>query len=270
MGEVMLDIKNLTCGYNGKNILHDINFSVSKGDILGIIGPNGSGKTTLVRALTRILKPYSGNILLYGRDIHKMGYNEIAKKVAVVSQEYESGWMKVDEYALMGRVPYYERFQFFETEKDRVIANKYLQMSGANEYRDKFMQQISGGERQLAVITRALVQEPELLLLDEPTSHLDISHQVRILDLIKKLNSELGITVVMILHDLNLAGEYCDKILLLNHGKIYAQGTPHEVLTYNAIEEVYKTVVIVENNPISKKPHVFLVSEREKKMFDNK
>ena len=266
----MLDINNLTCGYNGKNILYDINFSVNKGDILGIIGPNGSGKTTLIRALTRILKPYSGNIFLFGQDIHEMGYNEIAKKVAVVSQEYESGWMKVGEYVLMGRVPYYERFQFFETSRDREIAEKYLQMSGAHAYRDKLMQQISGGERQLAVITRALVQEPELLLLDEPTSHLDITHQVRILDLIRKLNSELGITVVMILHDLNLAGEYCDKILLLNRGKIHTQGTPHEVLTYSSIEEVYNTVVIVENNPISKRPYVFLVSEREKRMFDNK
>ncbi len=129
------------------------------------------------------------------------------------------------------------------------------------------MQQISGGEKQLAAITRALIQEPELLLLDEPTSHLDITHQVGILDLIKRLNSELKITVVMILHDLNLASEYCDKIILLNNGRVYNQGTPHEVLTYKAIEDVYKTVVIVENNPISNKPYVFLVSEGEKKKF---
>jgi iron complex transport system ATP-binding protein len=270
MGEMILDVKNLTCGYNGKKIIHDINFTVGKGEILGIIGPNGSGKTTLIRALTRILKPYSGNIFLLGCDMYNMGYNEIAKKVAVVSQEYESGWLKVEEYVLMGRVPYYEKYQLFDTAEDREITEKYISMSGVHSYRDKLMQQISGGERQLAVITRALVQEPELLLLDEPTSHLDISHQVRILDLIKRLNSELGITVVMILHDLNLAGEYCDKILLLNQGEIHSFGTPHEVLTYNAIEEVYKTVVIVENNPISKKPYVFLVSEREKKMFDNK
>lgn len=261
----MLDIKNLICGYNGKNILNDINFSVNKGEILGIIGPNGSGKTTLIRALTRILKPYSGNIFLLGQDIHNMGYNEIARKVAVVSQEHESGWMKVEEYALMGRVPYYDRFQLFEKKRDVEIAEKYMLMSGVHLYRDKFMQQISGGERQLAEITRALVQEPELLLLDEPTSHLDITHQVGILDLIKRLNSELNITVVMILHDLNLAGEYCDKIILLNQGCIYNHGTPHDVLTYKAIEDVYKTVVIVENNPISNKPYVFLVSEAEKK-----
>ncbi len=268
MAEVILDIKNLTCGYDGKNILHDINFSVNKGEILGIIGPNGSGKTTLMRALTRILRPYTGTIFLLGCDIHNMGYNEIARKVAVVSQEIESGWMKVEEYALMGRVPYYSRFQFFERKNDLDIAEKYMSMSGISDYRDRAMQQISGGERQLVAITRALVQEPELLLLDEPTSHLDITHQVSILDLIKRLNSELKITVVMILHDLNLAGEYCDKIMLLNNGKIYNHGTPHEVLTYKAIEDVYKTVVIVENNPISNKPYVFLVSEAEKKKFN--
>jgi len=270
MGEVMLEVKNLTCGYNGKIILNDINFFAGKGDILGIIGPNGSGKTTLLRALTRILKPFSGNIFLLGSDIHSIGYNDIAKKVAVVSQEHESGWMKVEEYALLGRIPYFNRLQFFETKKDREIVDKYLLMSGAHAYRDKFMQQISGGERQLAAITRALVQEPELLLLDEPTSHLDITHQVGILDLIKRLNTELRITVVMILHDLNLAGEYCDRIMLLNHGRIHSFGTPHEVLTYKAIEEVYNTVVIVENNPISNKPYVFLVSESEKKLFEGK
>ncbi len=127
----MLDIKNLVCGYDGKNILHDVNFTVNKGDILGIIGPNGSGKTTLIRALTRILKPYSGSILLSGQDINNLEYGEIAKKVAVVSQEHESGWMKVEEYALMGRIPYYERFQLFESKRDREIAEKYLLMSGA-------------------------------------------------------------------------------------------------------------------------------------------
>jgi iron complex transport system ATP-binding protein len=268
MGEMMLEVNNLSCGYGKKNILNDVNFSVSKGSILGIIGPNGSGKTTLIRTLTRILKQASGTILLSGQDINDLEYGEIAKKVAVVSQEHESGWMKVEEYVLMGRIPYYNRLQFFETEKDREIAEKYLMMSGAYLYRDKFMQEISGGERQLAVITRALIQEPELLLLDEPTSHLDITHQVGILDLIKRLNTDLKITVVMILHDLNLAGEYCDNILLMNNGLIYKFGTPNEVLTYKAIEDVYKTVVIVENNPISNKPYVFLVSEGEKKKFN--
>jgi iron complex transport system ATP-binding protein len=270
MAEMMLDVKNLFCGYDGKNILNDINFAVYKGDIVGIIGPNGSGKTTLIRALTRILKLHSGNIFLLGHDINSLGYSDIAKKVAVVSQEHESGWMKVEEYALMGRIPYYERFQLFETNRDMEIAEKYMLMSGVNMYRDKFMLQISGGERQLVEITRALIQEPELLLLDEPTSHLDITHQVGILDLIKRLNQELRITVIMILHDLNLASEYCDKIILLNQGQVYNQGTPHEVLTYKAIEDVYKTVVIVENNPISNKPYVFLVSEGEKKMFDGR
>ena len=124
------------------------------------------------------------------------------------------------------------------------------------------MYQLSGGEKQLAAIARALAQEPKLLLLDEPTSHLDITHQVQVLNLIQRLNSELGLTVLMIIHDLNLAGEYCDHLVMMNDGKIYISGKPEEVMTYKTIEEVYNTVVIAKTNPLSKKPVIFLVSEK--------
>lgn len=121
-----------------------------------------------------------------------------------------------------------------------------------------------GGERQLVSIARALSQEPELLLLDEPTAHLDITYQIGILDLIRRLNKGFGLTVIMVLHDLNLAGQYCDRLILLNQGRVHGIGTPKEILTYQVIEEVYKTVVIVEKNPISSKPYIFLVSEEDK------
>ncbi|MBU3933980.1 MAG: ABC transporter ATP-binding protein, partial [Candidatus Omnitrophica bacterium] len=124
--------------------------------------------------------------------------------------------------------------------------------------------EISGGERQLVVIARALTQEPRLLLLDEPTAHLDITHQVGVLDLIKKLNREFGLTVIMVLHDLNLASEYCHRLLLINEGRIHKAGLPEEVLNYQIIEEVYKTVVVVEKNPISSKPYILIVPEEER------
>ncbi len=263
----MLEARDLSCGYGAGNIIRGINFSISMGDIVSIIGPNGSGKTTLLRALTRILKPASGSIMFMGKDIGDISFREMAKKIAVVSQHIESGWMTVEEYIMMGRIPYFDRYQFFEKEDDMAVAEKYMEMTGVSRLRKKSMSGISGGERQLVAITRALTQEPALLLLDEPTSHLDITHQVGILDLIKRLNSSFGITVLMIVHDLNLASEYCNKLILINNGEVYSQGTPEYVLTYNAIEAVYKTVVIVEKNPLSDKPYVLLVSEEERKRF---
>lgn len=264
----MLEVNNLSCGYGSKNILSDINFSIHRGDLVSIIGPNGSGKTTLLKALTRILKPSSGKIALMGEDISRIEYREMARKVAVVSQHIESAWMSVENYVQMGRMPYFERFQFFESKNDRAVAEKYIEMTGVFSFKHKSMNEISGGERQLAVIARALTQEPDLLLLDEPTSHLDITHQVGILDLVKRLNRECGITVLMILHDLNLASEYCGKLIFINDGQIYAQGSPEDVLTYKAIEDVYKTVVIVEKNPLSNKPYVLLVTEEERSKSD--
>ncbi len=260
----MLEIKNLTCGYDSKFILQDINFKVGNKELLGIIGPNGSGKTTLLRAINRVLKPKHGVILFEGKDISQMQYKELAKEIAVVSQSFETGFMSVEEFVLLGRIPYYKRLQFLETKEDLAIASRCMKLTDTLRFKHRLMQELSGGERQLAHIARALTQEPKLLLLDEPTTHLDISHQVGILDLIKRLNKELGFTVIMVLHDLNLASQYCQRLILINEGRIHKMGPPDEVLTYQIIEEVYKTVVVVEKNPISFKPYILLVSEEER------
>ncbi len=260
----MLEIKNLICGYDSKFFLKDIDFKVAKGEFVGIIGPNGSGKTTLLRAITRILKPRQGAIFLEGKDIWQMRFKELAKKTAVVSQSFEIGFMNVEETILLGRIPYYGRFQFLETKQDIEVANRCMRLTDTFRFKDRLIQEISGGERQLVLIARALTQEPELLLLDEPTTHLDITHQVAILDLIKKLNKELGLTVIMVLHDLNLASEYCQRLVLINEGRIHKIGRPEEILDYRIIEEVYKTMVVVEKNPISTRPYILVVSEEEK------
>ncbi len=257
----MLEIKNLTCGYNSKPVLHDINFKVDPGEILGIIGPNGSGKTTLLRTISRILKPDRGRILFEGESVEKLGFKELARKIAVVSQSFEAGYMTVEEFVLLGRIPHYRKFQFLETKRDEDIAQRYMVLTDTLGFRDQPIEKISGGERQLAHIARALAQEPKLLLLDEPTAHLDITHQVGILDLIKRLNRELGVTVIMVLHNLNLASEYCDRLILINKGRIHRMGSPWEVLNYKSIEEVYNTVVVVKENPISLRPHILVVSE---------
>jgi len=260
----MLEIKNLTCGYDSKFQLRDISFNVKDGEFFGIIGPNGSGKTTLLRAITKILKPEKGEIFLEGKNIWQMNSREIAKKIAVVSHETETGQITVEELVLLGRLPHYKSFQFFETKKDIEIAKKFMDLTDILRIKEKQITEISGGEKQLALIARALAQEPKLLLLDEPIAHLDITHQIGILDLIRRLNRQFGLTVIVVLHDLNLAGEYCDRLVLLNKGQIYKIGTPEEVLTYQNIEDVYKTVVVVEKNPISKKPFVLLVSKENR------
>jgi len=260
----MLEIKDLTCGYDAKVVLEDINFKIKSGEFIGIIGPNGSGKTTLLRAITKVLKPRKGEIILGGENIGQLGFRELAKKVAVVSQNLEARYMTVEEFVLLGRIPWYKKFQFLETKQDEEVARKYMMLTDTLRLKDKLIGEISGGERQLALIARVLTQEPKLLLLDEPTAHLDIAHQVVILDLTRRLNREFGLTVIVVLHDLNLAGEYCDWLLLLNQGRIHKLGRPEEVLTAQIIGEVYKTVVVVERNPVSLKPYILVVSKQEK------
>lgn len=260
----MLKINNLTCGYGSKIVLKDIDFAVKEQELIGIIGPNGSGKTTFLRAMTRILKPKKGLVLLNGKNIWQMKFKELAKQIAVVPQSFDGADMSVKDFVLLGRIPHFKRFQFLESKNDLCIAEKCMSLTDTLRLKNQLMSEISGGERQLTLIARALTQEPKLLLLDEPTSHLDITHQVSILDLIKRLNKELMLTVITVLHDLNLASEYCKRLVLINKGRIYKTGTPDEVLNYKTIEEVYKTVVVVEKNPISSKPYILIVSEEEK------
>ena len=248
MKKTILNVEDLSCGYGRDLILHHMDFKVSRGELMCNIGPN-----------------HRGQIFVDGKNIARMRHKELAQKIAVVSQTPESTIMTVQEYILLGRLPYFRKYQFLETNNDENIVQKYMELTDALKLRETLMSEISGGERQLASIARALAQEPALLLLDEPTSHLDISHQVQILELIKRLNRELGLTVLMVLHDLNLASEYSTRLLLMSNGSIHKIGRPEEVITYETIEEVYKTVVLVERNPLSGKPCVFLVTEEDMK-----
>lgn len=261
----MIQIQDLQLGYGSRVILKNINLSVEENEFLGIIGPNGSGKTTLIRAITRIIKPQNGRVVIDGEDINQIGFRDLAKKVAVASQGFDTQFdITVKDYVLLGRIPHRAPFQFLETNKDKEAVDQAMDLTEVRPFKDRILGELSAGERQLVFIARALAQEPKFLFLDEPTSHLDIAHQVKILDLIRRINRENKITVLIILHDLNLAGEYCDRLMLMHAGYIHTVGRPQEVLTYQNIEEVYQTVVVVENNPISLKPYIVLVSEEEK------
>ena len=265
----ILNIQNLCCGYP-KFQLSDINIDIPKGSFAGIIGPNGSGKTTLFRAITGTLGLKSGKILLSDKNLKSFSLRDRAQNIAIVSQFIEAGDMTVEDYVLMGRIPYHSRFNFFETDDDFEIARKYMEMTDTWRFKDQLMSELSGGEQQLAGIARALTQQPQLLLLDEPTSHLDITHQVHILNVLQQLNQEMGLSVLMVIHDLNLASEYCDWLILVNQGKIHTQGTPEEALTFQNIEDVYQTVVVTQNNPLSGKPAIFLASQKVLKEIQEK
>ncbi len=258
----MIQAENVSSGYGRDTVLTGMDFLVREGEIASIIGPNGSGKTTLLRSLSGILPIKKGRIVLDGRDLKDLSQKELARLVAVVGQHQEVPALTVAEYVLLGRMVHYRPFQFLESRHDLEIANHYMELTGILENRHLLLNELSGGQQQLAAIARALVQEPSILLLDEPTSHLDIAHQVGILDLILDLNTSLNLTVLMVLHDLNLAAEYSNRLLLLKRGNLYSQGTPEKTLTRQAIEEVYQAGVTVLENPLSGRPYVIPVTRR--------
>lgn len=258
----MLVVEKLICGYSGKFLLKEIDLNVKRGSLTGIVGPNGSGKTTLLKALTGELPIIKGSILFENTDVAHMSLRAKARKIAIVTQNTEVFDITVEDYVLLGRLPYKKPFQLFDTVNDFALAKQFMQLTGVLSYKNKLMTELSGGEQQMVAIARALCQQPSLLLLDEPTSHLDISHQLKVLNLIQKLNNELGLTVLMIIHDLNLASEYCDYISMMHEGSVYTSGTPKDVLNYKNIEHVYNTLVVTQMNPLSDKPAIFLVSDK--------
>jgi len=255
----MLKISNLSSGYQTKEVVKNISCAVNQGEFVGVIGPNGSGKTTLFRTITKIIPGYTGSLSYKEKEISDWPVRALAREIAVVPQFLLMAFpFKVYDFVALGRTPYLGRFEMV-SELDEEIIKGAMDITGCSGLRERIVTELSGGELQRVFLAQALAQEPKLLLLDEPTSHLDIGHQVEILHLLKILNKEKGLTIVIILHDLNTAGEYCNRLILLDEGKIYKTGTPADVLTYQNIEAVYKTVVVVKENHISGKPYVIPV-----------
>ncbi len=257
----MLAIKGISCGYGKRIVLHDVGFEVQKGEFIGVIGPNGSGKTTLMRAINGFLPLTKGAILLEGRGIQRMVRRELATMMAVVTQAPEGvPPFSVEEFVLLGRTPHWRRFQLLETKKDGEIAEGVMELTKIDHLRRRRMRELSGGERQLVFVARAIAQEPRLLFLDEPTAHLDIGHQIQIMDLLRQLNREKSLTIVVVLHDLTLASLYCERLILLHQGQLYRIGSPTDVLTEGVIAEVYRTAVTVMETPVGGRPIILPLS----------
>ncbi|MBU0683647.1 MAG: ABC transporter ATP-binding protein [Candidatus Omnitrophota bacterium] len=266
----VLEIRNLFCSYGARRVIDGISFAVEKGEFLGIIGPNGVGKTTLFRAISGLLKSVDGKILFREKNVSEISPRDFASEVAVIPQNLEVPFdFTVEEFVLMGRFSRIGRFESLK-KRDYAVLDEVLCLTDTSSLRGRKISELSGGEKQRVIIAQGFAQEPSLLLLDEPTSALDIGHKVRILDLVKRLKKKQALTVVAVFHDLNLAAGYCDRLILLRQGKVFASGAPEEVLTYQNIEEVYKTLVVVKENPISGNPCVFLVSEEERISHEKK
>ena len=257
----MIEVNSVSFRYHEDWVLQDVSFRVEKGEFVGVIGPNGSGKTTLLKMLYRLLSPQKGEILFELVPMKKMERADIAKRIAVVAQETHLLFpFSVLETVLMGRSPYLGHLMF-ENEKDLEIAKKAMERTKIVPFSERPMDELSGGERKRVFIARALAQEPEVILLDEPTASLDIQHQIDFLDLILMLNRERGLTIIMASHDINIASEFCDRLILLQGGRIYKMGTPEEVVTKKNIETVYGCEVWIDQNPISGMPRISLLKK---------
>ncbi len=246
--------------YTDRWVLEDISLEVMEGEILGIIGPNGSGKSSLLKLLSRVNVPQKGDISLREVDINLMAQMDLAKCVAVVPQESSFFFpFTVGEIVLMGRVPHL-RGRLFESSHDMNVAMEVMTWMDIAGLEGRPVTEISGGERQRAIIARALTQEPDVLILDEPTTSLDIGHQMDIYNILTRLNIEKGLTMIISSHDLNLSSQYCHRLMLMSRGRIYAVGTPSEVITEENIRDVYACPVIVDAHPVAGVPRVTLFS----------
>ncbi|MEK7701215.1 MAG: ABC transporter ATP-binding protein [candidate division NC10 bacterium] len=238
--------------------LADLSFSVEQGEIVGVIGPNSAGKTTLIRLVTRVLEPAAGEIALDGRPLRRWDSAGLARRIAVVPQGVPPQFpFTVEELVLMGRYPHGPG-RYFESAADLAAGRAAMAATGVLELAALQLESLSGGERQRVAIARALAQEPGLLILDEPTAHLDLRHQAESAALLKRLNREQGMTCLLVSHDLNLASEVCDRLLLIAGGQLVAAGAPEAVLEESVLAAVFGCEVTVEKSPTTRRPVVQL------------
>lgn len=245
-----IETQQLTLAYGDSLIIEELNLSIPKGEITVFIGANGCGKSTLLRSLARLLKPKKGTILLDGKEIAKVQTKEVAKKLAILPQSPQAPeGLTVLQLVKQGRYPYQNWFRQW-SEEDEEKVNKALQATGMEKLKERPVDSLSGGQRQRAWIAMTLAQDTDILLLDEPTTYLDLTHQIEILDLLFELNEKEKRTIVMVLHDLNLACRYAHHIVAIKDRKVFAEGKPEEVINCHLVKEVFQMECQVTMDPL--------------------
>ena len=251
-----LRAESLTLGYDGRVVIDGLNLEIPGGRITSIVGPNASGKSTLLRGLARLIRPESGRVTLDERDIRSYGAREFARRVAVLPQQPVSpDGVLVAELVARGRHPHRGWFGGRSSDDDRIVA-EVLEATGTAELAGRAVSELSGGQRQRVWIAMALAQRADIVLLDEPTSFLDASHQLELLDLLTDSNREHGTTVVMVLHELNLAARYADHLVVVDGGRIVAQGEPADVMTAETVGDAFGLECVVTFDPVAGSPLV--------------
>jgi iron complex transport system ATP-binding protein len=251
---MLLSASELVLSYGTKVIVDNVSVGIPEGKVTVLIGPNGSGKSTILRALSRLLKPQSGSVVLDGHSIQTMTTKQVARKLAILPQQaITPEAITVENLVWYGRHPHRRAIRP-PTAADRAAVDWAIEATGLGKIRNSLVDQLSGGQRQRAWISLALAQETDILLLDEPTTFLDLSHQLDVLELCAELNRERGKTVVMVLHDVNLAAEYAHHLFVINEGQLHTQGEPSTVLTKNLMREVFGIECQIMPHPVTGKP----------------
>jgi len=260
----MLKINQLNFSYNLKSLFEDISFEIESSENVAVIGPNGSGKSTLIKLIAGLLQPQSGSIMINNKSLEDYKRINLAKSMAYVPQNVDITFsFSVYDVVKMGRYPYSENLMIHDADGDRII-HEAIEKLGIEHLTERKFSEISGGEKQRAVIASALSQKAHLLLLDEPTSALDYKHQQEIYTLLKQLCRDEGKTVLIVTHDINLAAQFCDRIILLNEGKIIKNGPPEDVLQFPVIEEIYGVKVFIDINPFTKSLYILPYDLKDK------
>lgn len=258
-----LEARQVSYSIQDQRILHEVSIQIREQQFVGLIGPNGSGKSTLLKNMYRLLKPENGTVLLNEQDIFKQSSKNIAKNLAVVSQETPVLFdFTVHDLVSMGRTPHKKLLEL-DQERDFQIVKDALNQTGIRHLEKRSFSSLSGGEKKRVMVARALAQQAQILILDEPTNHLDIQHQLQLMDLIQTLH----LTVVAALHDLNIAAMYCDQIYVLQKGQIVCSGTPEEVLTPALLQDVFGVYADIQTHPLTGKPYLTYVSEQYTKIL---
>lgn len=261
---IILSLNNVSFAYKNNIIIKNINLNIQKGEFISIIGPNGAGKSTLLKIIAGLLTPQEGETKIQQQTLKKINKSQLAKQISYLPQNtYYFDSLTVKEIVYLGRIPYLKN-KFFPDTEDQNEVEKAIEIAGIQHLTNRYIHELSGGEKQLTFIAKLISQKTEMMLLDEPTTFLDIKHTIKIMNVIKQLNQQDDITIIASMHDLNIAAMYSDKIALMKKGEIISFDQPHKVLTYKKIKEAFETEFYIDVNDLTAEPIVLPLSPKAK------